>query len=58
LRERREAKVGARLVRTDLALAASHLKNAEDDGKWWPFYRLSMGAWSSYRSALAAVLNE
>ncbi len=36
-RERRRAFAGARLVRLDLSLTASALRDAEHDGKWWEF---------------------
>lgn len=56
LRERREAKVGARLLRLDLALAASQLKDAEDDGKWWVFFNTRMPGWQAHRDSLTARL--
>jgi ABC-type transport system involved in cytochrome c biogenesis permease subunit len=36
-RERRRAFAGARLVRLDLSLTASALRDAEHDAKWWVF---------------------
>jgi hypothetical protein len=56
VRERREAVVGARLVRNDLFVAASQLKSAEDSGKWFLMYELEMAAWHTHRTALAAKL--
>ncbi len=58
LREKRAAKVGARLVRVDLALAASQLKAAEDEHEWWVFYSTRMDAWEQHAAALAARLSE
>jgi hypothetical protein len=55
-RERRRAKVGARLVRVDLALASSRLKSMEDERKWWDFYEFPMPAWGLYEDALTARL--
>src|SRR5438105_11466197 len=57
VRERRRAKVGARMVRVDLTLAASRLKAIEDERKWWDFYDFPMSAWSVYEDALAARLS-
>ena len=57
-REKRDAKVGARLVRLDLALAASQLKAAEGEGKWWVFYSTSMEGWEAHRTSLAARLDD
>jgi hypothetical protein len=57
-RDQREAKVGARLTRLDLALAASQLKFAEDDGKWWVFYDTDMSGWAERRAFLAAKLSK
>jgi hypothetical protein len=56
VRERREAGVGARLVRNDLFVAASQLKSAEDSGKWFLLYEAPMEAWHTQRTALAARL--
>jgi hypothetical protein len=56
LRERRDAKVGARLVRLDLALAARQLKEAEQDGKWWVFFNTRMPGWEKHRVSLTARL--
>jgi len=58
LREKRDAKVGARLVRLDLALAASQIRSAEADGKWWVFFNTTMHGWEAHRTSLAARLNE
>lgn len=55
---KRRAKVGARLVRGDLAMAASHLRSAEKDGRWWVYYDTNMQAWEEYRDALADRLND
>jgi hypothetical protein len=56
IRQRREAVVGARLVRNDLFVAATQLKSGEDGGKWWIFYEMSMEGWHAHRAALAAEL--
>ena len=48
----------ARLVRLDLALAASQLKAAEDEGTWWVFYSTHMEGWESHRASLAARLTK
>jgi hypothetical protein len=50
-------KAGARLVRLELALAASQLRDAEEDRKWWAFYSTSMPAWSRYDDVLARRLS-
>jgi hypothetical protein len=57
-RERRDAKVGARLVRLDLALAADQLKQAEGDGQWWVFFSTSMPGWEGHLASLSARLDE
>jgi hypothetical protein len=56
VRERREAMVGARIVRSDLAMAASQLKPAEADGKWWVYFETPMEGWEAHRTALSASL--
>lgn len=56
--EVKQAKVGARLVRVDLALAAGHLKQATEDSQWWQFFDTSMEAWDQYRAPLAARLDD
>jgi len=58
MREARDAKVGARLVRLDLALAASQMKDAEDTGCWWVFFDTKMDAWAAHRASLAARLSD
>jgi len=58
LREARDAKVGARLVRLDLALAASQMKEAEDTGQWWVFFDTKMEGWAAHRASLAARLSD
>jgi hypothetical protein len=52
VRERREAGVGARLVRNDLFVAASQLKSAEDSGKWFLLYEAPMEAWHTQERRL------
>jgi hypothetical protein len=54
--ERREALVGARLVRDEIEPAASFLKQAEDEKKWWVFFSTPMDAWHAHRVALVARL--
>ena len=56
VRERREAAVGARLVRNDLFVAAGQVKSPEDSGKWFLLYETPMEAWHTHRTALAARL--
>jgi hypothetical protein len=41
-----------------LAVAASELKEAEDDGKWWVFFSTRMDGWAAHRSSLSARLGE
>jgi hypothetical protein len=55
--EAKQAKVGARLVRVDLSLAADHLREAAASGQWWQFFDTSMEAWDVYRAPLAAQLD-
>lgn len=54
--QRREAKAGARLTQGDLARAASFVKLAEDEGKWWEYFTADMPGWETHGSALAAEL--
>jgi hypothetical protein len=57
-RERRGAFAGARLVRLDLSLTASALRDAEHDAKWWVFRDVDpMPAWTEYAEALSAHLS-
>lgn len=56
--ERRDAKAGARLVRADLAVAASQLREAEHEGKWWAFFNTRMDAWAAHRASLSARLDD
>ncbi len=58
LREGRDAKVGARLVRLDLALAAGQIKDAEGTGQWWVFFDTTMEGWAAHRASLAARLSD
>ena len=57
MREGRDAKVGARLVRLDLALAASQLKQTEEDGRWWVFFNTRMDGWAVHKTSLTARLD-
>jgi hypothetical protein len=54
---RGKAKAGARLVRLELALAASRLNDAENEQQWWRFYTTSMEAWDRYDDVLARRLS-
>lgn len=57
-RERRRAFAGARLVRLDLSLTASALRDAEHDSRWWVFRDVDpMMAWSTYAEALSVRLS-
>jgi len=57
-RERRRAYAGARLVRLDLSLMASALRDAEHDSKWWVFRDVDpMPAWAEYGEALSVRLS-
>jgi hypothetical protein len=56
LREKSLAKAGARLVASDIAMADSRLKAAEQEGKWWRFYELPTSSWPEYRKVLATSL--
>lgn len=56
-RERRRALAGARLVRLEIALTASALRDAEHDGKWWVFWEADpLPAWERYAEALSVRL--
>lgn len=58
VRERRNALAGARLVRLDLSLMASALRDAEHDGKWWVFRDVDpMPAWNRYAETLSVRLS-
>jgi uncharacterized membrane protein YccC len=58
VRERRHALAGARLVRLDLSLVASALRDAEHDSKWWVFRDIDpMPAWSRYAETLSIRLS-
>ncbi len=39
-------------------MAASHLRAAEKDLKWWVYYDTTMASWTEYRDALAARLTD
>ncbi len=57
-REKRRAKVGARLVRLDLSLLASALRDAEHDQRWWVFRDDDvLASWSEYAEAIAPRLS-
>jgi hypothetical protein len=58
LRQRREAKVGARLVRLDLTLAGGQMKDAEGTGQGWVFFSTRMDAWTAYQASLVGALKE
>jgi hypothetical protein len=58
LREGRDARVGARLVRLDLAVASDQLQSAERDGKWWVFFNTTMSGWEAHKTSLAARLQD
>jgi hypothetical protein len=56
-RERRRAKAGARLVRLDLSLIASALRDSEHDLKWWVFRdETVLASWEQYAEAIAPRL--
>lgn len=56
--ERRRALAGARLVRLDLSLTASALRDAEHDAKWWEFRDVDpMPAWTEYAETLSVRLS-
>jgi hypothetical protein len=57
IRDRREAKVGARLTMLDLSRATSQIINAESEGRWWVFYETRMPAWNARSGVLAAKLS-
>lgn len=55
--ERRRAFAGARLVRLEISLTASALRDAEHDGKWWVFWEADpLPAWERYAEALSVRL--
>jgi len=57
LREGRRGRVGARMVRVDLSMAASRLKNMEERKRWWTTTELPMNSWKLYEDALTARLD-
>jgi hypothetical protein len=57
-RENRTARVGARLVRIDLAGAAGTLQFAVQEKKWHPFLGVTLPAWREYRAVLAGRLSD
>lgn len=57
-REGRRGFAGARLVRLDLSLMASALRDAEHDSKWWQFRDIDpMSAWGEYAETLSVRLS-
>jgi hypothetical protein len=57
-RDRRRAVAGARLVRLDLALTASAIRDAEHDKKWWIFRDADVvPAWMEYADTLSPRLS-
>jgi hypothetical protein len=52
-RIKRDARIGARLVRLDLSEAAFHMKNAEGSCEWTWLHDPSPAAWERYSDALA-----
>jgi hypothetical protein len=57
LRNRRQARIAARLVRRDLHLAASHFSVVEAEGKWYPEYQVSTASFDRYEEILADKLS-
>jgi hypothetical protein len=56
-REKRRAFAGARLVRLEISLTASALRDAEHDAKWWVFWDDDpLPAWEAYAEALSVRL--
>jgi hypothetical protein len=56
-REKRRAFAGARLVRLEISLTASALRDAEHDAKWWVFWEDDpLPAWERYAEALSVRL--
>jgi hypothetical protein len=57
-RDRRRALAGARLVRLDLSLTASAIRDAEGDKKWWVFRDVdAIPAWAEYADTLSGRLS-
>jgi hypothetical protein len=57
-RERRRALAGARLVRLDLSLTASFIRDAEHDHCWWVFNDAAvLASWDQYAEAIAPRLS-
>jgi len=56
LRERAEAKAGARLIAAEVASMDSHLESAESEGQWWRFYGIEITNWDEYKAILAKRL--
>lgn len=57
-RERRRALAGARLVRLDLSLTASAIRDAEHDKKWWTFRDVdAIPSWAEYADVLSVYLS-
>lgn len=58
IRERRDARAGARLVRADLDAIAQQLEEAEATGRWFCFFSAQMKGWEAHRVSLSARLDE
>jgi hypothetical protein len=56
-REKARARAGARLVRHDLAHAADHLREAQEQGVWRAFWITRVEHWNEYRDLLAEHLD-
>jgi hypothetical protein len=57
-REKRRAFARARLVRLDLSLMASALRDAEHDARWWQFRDIDpMPAWTEYAETLSVRIS-
>ena len=56
--ERHRAKVGARLLRTDLEFAMATISGVVEDPNhaWFDYMEFNLAAWDEYRDALAARL--
>lgn len=52
----RQAKAGARLLRADLSINQTRLKDSIDEMRWWPFFRMRVEPWTRYRDLLAEEL--
>jgi hypothetical protein len=56
-RAKRQAKAGARLLRSELQVASEQLSITEKDGQWRLWWDMSFSSWDDYRDAIALSLD-